>query len=770
MAVRDMGGFEGLPAVPALMELMLLPRWVCWRHKTMPNGKRTKVPFQARTAFPASTNKPETWSTYAAAAEAARRRGDPGVGFVLNGEGGYVGIDLDDCIGPDGDVLPWAQEILDFGETYAEITPSGNGLRLIGRAEDVETIARGKECQVEVYTSGRYLTITGDQVDGSPDAIDQVPLSLDALVARVEAWKASRPAAVPRSGPVHHADGQTELAEMEELLRFIPASTGYAEWLEVLMGIHSATGGSGAGLDLADAWSAGGGDSYGGRAEVEKKWRSFNRTGVTGATVAEVARRYGADLSEIAIRHKIGEISAFADDGFDPDQMAVPRAANDAGQKIAAIPTPKDRYVEPEWCRASGIIGEMADWILSTSRQPNRPLAVAAATSIVGAVCGRHIATPTMCGTHLYIACIGQTSIGKDRPLKAMFQILDAAGLPDLAQTAKFKSDSALEKALVSYPSHVAIADEIGHTLLAKISHGRASTHEAGLGPLLRELWSTSFETLTLSARAGDISGSPTKLTAPAFSIFGASTTGQFYSSLGSNSIESGTLNRFTIIRTAPRTEARDVDPRSLRSVPDRIATALYDLLPEAPPTRGVALGAGVDAHRAHSMPEVHVVPWADESVRESFMAYGKAILKKIDQRESLANYIGRTAEMAIRLATIHAVSCLGRNAAVRQKDLEWGIAISDESAAVMIEDAQEHVHESDAQARYMLVRRIIKKRGKATRKEITKAAKGRIQSREMDGILNDLDESGFAVKSHIKTAGRSLSVYTYNKGYEDDE
>ena len=98
----------------------------------------------------------------------------------------------------------------------------------------------------------------------------------------------------------------TDTSEVEEILSWIdPDSGGYYAWLDVLMGLHSHYQGSGEGLDLADLWSSQGAKYKAG--EVAEKWNGFSPNGEkTFATVAEMARRNGADLSDIARRHKRG--------------------------------------------------------------------------------------------------------------------------------------------------------------------------------------------------------------------------------------------------------------------------------------------------------------------------------------------------------------------------------------------------------------------------------------------------------------------------------
>ncbi|SMC42795.1 Bifunctional DNA primase/polymerase, N-terminal [Fulvimarina manganoxydans] len=97
------------------------------------------------------------------------------------------------------------------------------------------------------------------------------------------------------------ANSPTGLGEIDHLLSFVPPDSPYEEWVSTLMAVHAATGGSSDGLEIADNWSRRGSKYKPG--EVAKKWGSFRSTGITGATLAELARQHGADLSAIRIAH-----------------------------------------------------------------------------------------------------------------------------------------------------------------------------------------------------------------------------------------------------------------------------------------------------------------------------------------------------------------------------------------------------------------------------------------------------------------------------------
>ena len=113
----------------------------------------------------ASSTNPDTWSTLDVVAVAKR---GAGMGFVLNGDG-IVCLDLDHCL-VDGQLLPWARPIVEaLPDTWIEISPSGDGLHVWGTG-DTEVgrnlpVAGGR---VEVYSQGRYITVTETPWNGAP--------------------------------------------------------------------------------------------------------------------------------------------------------------------------------------------------------------------------------------------------------------------------------------------------------------------------------------------------------------------------------------------------------------------------------------------------------------------------------------------------------------------------------------------------------------------------------------------------------------------------
>lgn len=184
------GSYVNFDAIPC--ELKALARWVLWKYGAQrPGGKSAKPPLMPNGTL-AKVNDPTTWSSFEVVKAAFL---DPlnafdGIGFVLTGEDGLIGIDLDDCIGGDGVVAPWAQRIITELLTYWERSPSARGLHCILRGSLPEaygdgakrTLAGGRG--IEVYQDRRFFTVTGAHVSGTPITIEPLQCQLEALLAR----------------------------------------------------------------------------------------------------------------------------------------------------------------------------------------------------------------------------------------------------------------------------------------------------------------------------------------------------------------------------------------------------------------------------------------------------------------------------------------------------------------------------------------------------------------------------------------------------------
>jgi putative DNA primase/helicase len=192
-----------LPVIPEQIpaELKASNRFVTWRYVWKPAlEKWDKPPLRADNGKSASSTNAGTWSTFDAAVQSAKQRRCDGIGIVLIEGNEIVGIDLDHCRDPvTGEIAPWAMHIVHQLNTYTEISPSGTGLRLWLKAKRRKKGRRKGD--IEVYSWGRYLTCTGQHLDGTPTTIEPRQAELEAFEAEIftDPPTSSRPISPPQS-------------------------------------------------------------------------------------------------------------------------------------------------------------------------------------------------------------------------------------------------------------------------------------------------------------------------------------------------------------------------------------------------------------------------------------------------------------------------------------------------------------------------------------------------------------------------------------------
>jgi len=147
-------------------ELKLVPQWVCWIAKKRDNGKTDKIPINPNTGHMAKVSDKSTWGSFYDATNAYKSGKFAGIGFVLTPDDNFCGIDIDNCIDDLGIIQPAAWEIVNQLSSYAEISPSGHGLRIFTIAK--LTASGRRKGNYEIYTDGRFLTVTGHKITDEP--------------------------------------------------------------------------------------------------------------------------------------------------------------------------------------------------------------------------------------------------------------------------------------------------------------------------------------------------------------------------------------------------------------------------------------------------------------------------------------------------------------------------------------------------------------------------------------------------------------------------
>jgi hypothetical protein len=238
-----------LSAVPQILKD--IPNWVAWKMAPGADGKLTKVPFIVGSNFQrkAKSSDSATWTDFNTAVTSTERNHVQGIGIVLGGrtkELGLAGVDIDGCRNPEtGEITEWAEKIIQRLDSYTEITPSETGVRvwIIGKVPDDEkvfkldpAIGHGDKVQIEIYSDGRYFTITGNSVYEDPGDVETRDLASAYELFR--GLKQKHPAtakttATPAVAPT--ADTAPAAAAQHESVQVQKTGTAITDKLELLM-------------------------------------------------------------------------------------------------------------------------------------------------------------------------------------------------------------------------------------------------------------------------------------------------------------------------------------------------------------------------------------------------------------------------------------------------------------------------------------------------------------------------------------------------------
>ncbi len=158
--------------------------WINWIYR---DGKKIPVGSnRSKHLNPINALSKNNQMSFEEAYEAAQYRTYIGLGFVFNEDDDFVGIDLDDCVYFEEMDIEM-MELVEILDSYTEISPSGKGLHIIVRSENIEDLdtVKNSDKGVEIYPKKRFFTITGDVIN----KVEYIPLRDEELSEVIEKYK-----------------------------------------------------------------------------------------------------------------------------------------------------------------------------------------------------------------------------------------------------------------------------------------------------------------------------------------------------------------------------------------------------------------------------------------------------------------------------------------------------------------------------------------------------------------------------------------------------
>lgn len=146
----------------------------CWRYEER-KGRMTKVPYNPISGDMAKSNEKSTFGSFEQVMNCLERHEYNGAGIGIFE--GICAIDLDHCVDQEGRMSESALQIVELMHSYTEISPGGDGIHILFKAEDFfydskKYYIMNHNAGIEVYVTGatnKYVTITGNRIQEQYD-------------------------------------------------------------------------------------------------------------------------------------------------------------------------------------------------------------------------------------------------------------------------------------------------------------------------------------------------------------------------------------------------------------------------------------------------------------------------------------------------------------------------------------------------------------------------------------------------------------------------
>jgi len=697
-------------------------QWVCHDSKKIPrtyNGQ------------PAKSNDPLTWCGFTEAIQAQRIHGHAGVGFVFTENDGLFGIDLDACI-VNGEIQQWAQKIIDKFDTYAEVSPSGLGVKIFGQGE-LKTAGKKKQLDlppvgdrqpgIEIYDRGRYFTVTGEILPDVPNEARPCQEALNDFCKRL--WP---PTAQTSTRP---ASGPPDVAQraMRYLAAVPPAISGQGGHNQTFHAACALVLGFNLSPDqaypLLAAWNATCQPPW-----TEKELRHKLADADKKAGERGYLTNHGAEYQPHQTPVDLSGIMGTSEPESEPELSDVPRSPH-------AFPA--------DCLRPPGLLRAIIDYNLQTALYPQSELALAGALALLGTITGRKVQDSRRTRTNIYVLGLAASGAGKEYARTVNKEILLRCGDEGdkMLGPEGFASSAGLVQFVDSQHSILFQLDEIAR-LLETMREPRKSPHLFKIGSELMKLESNSHTLYKGDAYANQKQS--VVIDQPHACIYGTAVPSGFWQSLTAANVSEGLLGRMFVFESSTRYV--DIAQPEHRPPPaDVIAGVKWWL--EQP------YGPGDLAYHHPSPKTIKYTSEAQTRLDGHLRGICRQRAKEDDTRAALwSRTTGKTARLALLLACSRGT---GRPSFyVEREDVDRAVAISNWLTRRMIYQAYHHVASNEREGSAKKILRLLSR--PMTKSELTRKTQD-LTRHQRDELIGELADTGLIRITEKETRGRSLSI-----------
>ena len=508
-----------------------------------------KIPLDPKSGLRAAVDNPSTWSDYETANACLVNQPGLTLGFVLTPNDPYVCVDLDTYKTSDSTIIQKHKAIYETFNSYSELSPHG-GVHIWVKGK----LNAGKKLSneyIEVYPFSRYITVTGNSLNGSE--IIERQSELESLVGQIDAVVNSSWVGAPQTRTDEEVCTMAANASNGNLFMQL----WYGNWAG--MDYPSQSEADLAFLNIVAFYT----DNKEQVARIFYASQLFQKS----------PKRKRKSKPDYLFHDKYGLITkAFDQKNYFPELEALVKNHVEAKvREEIAIPIMNDFDIKdsvreslPAFIKEPlnefsfdelppGLLGDIAIFIYQNAVRPVKEIAIAGAIAYLAGIAGKAY-NISRTGLNHYIAILAPTAGGKEGAASGMELLTNAVLeiLPAFEQfigPAEIASPQALIKHLsIASPCFFSHKGEIGFWM-QKLTSKWAKTNETALRGLLLDLYTKSgYGQVVRGSIYSDKTKDVHPIKAPAFTLIGDATPDTFYRALDEENIEEGLVARFTVV------------------------------------------------------------------------------------------------------------------------------------------------------------------------------------------------------------------------------
>lgn len=458
------------------------------------------------------------------------------------------------------------------------------------------------------------------------------------------------------TGTLHNGMSDNQYYDVLEALQFI-GSDDRDTWLNVGMALQAS--GDKRAYQMWCDWSQA--SSKFDQNDQYRVWRSFKGKGLGSIdlpTIFKLAQDNGwvnsnAKVDQLPIIESTDNISL-------NEKLSKQHGAVEVPSELLSFPVP--------------ILNEIADWMDSRSRQPQRQNTIHSTIALGSVLCGRIYLSTDGNTSSLYLMVLGGTGVGKNYTKEAIKDFLATCGYHDLLSGSGNTSSGAVFSAMIESPCHIQVIDEIGKHL--QTARKQVNGQMAEAFSTLTEVYSSTTSLMlpknysNMGKRKSErLSKKEQMVHSPAVTILGLATPGQVYENLSTTEIEDGFLNRLIVVDMTVPPSPRQRKPR--QHIGEELIEWAHSIRNIQPNGRTDLTGVETN----HTMPPKTI----DVNFADGVLDLFDNFYENLRERESKGEFIlpdltRRWNENAMRMATMMAVCENPSNPMVSEEIAIWCI------------------------------------------------------------------------------------------------